>query len=74
MLTAYDKYSLGNSENLWEPIQMQLSKNLKTFSNILLILCNLHQILDILEKMMTLVAYVFSKIHAVKRTLTQMFK
>ena len=32
MLTAYDKYSLGNSENFREPIQMQLSKNLKTFA------------------------------------------
>ena len=31
-MTADDKYSLRNSENLREPIQMQLSKNLKTFS------------------------------------------
>ena len=31
-MTADDKYSLRNSENLWEPIQMQISKNLKTFS------------------------------------------
>ena len=30
-MTADDKYSLGNSENLREPIQMQLYKILKTF-------------------------------------------
>ena len=31
-MTADDKYSFRNSDNLREPIQMQLSKNLKTFS------------------------------------------
>ena len=31
-MTADDKYSPRNSENLPEPIQMQLSKILKTFS------------------------------------------
>ena len=31
-LTADDKYSLRNSEKLREPIQMQLSKILQTFS------------------------------------------
>ena len=30
-LTAYDKYPFCNSENLWQPIQMQLSKKEKTF-------------------------------------------
>ena len=25
-LTAYDKYSLRNDQNLWQTIQMQLSK------------------------------------------------
>ena len=34
-LTADDKYSLRNSENLRQPIKMQLSKNLKTFSQYL---------------------------------------
>ena len=32
-LTADGKYSLCNSENLLEPIQMQLSKNRKFFLN-----------------------------------------
>ena len=31
-LTADDKYSLRNSEKLWEPTQMQLSEILQTFS------------------------------------------
>ena len=31
-LTADDKYSLCNSENFQEPIQMQISKILQTFS------------------------------------------
>ena len=32
ILTAHDKYSLRKSENFREPIQTQLSKNLKSFS------------------------------------------
>ena len=31
-LTADDNYSLPNSENLLQPIQIQLSKNVKTFA------------------------------------------
>ena len=31
-LTTDDKYSLCNRENLWQTIQMQLSKKQKTFS------------------------------------------
>ena len=32
IMTAYDRYSLPNSENLIQPIQMQLSQKQKTFS------------------------------------------
>ena len=32
MLTAHHKYSLQNSDNLPQPIQMQLSKKQKNFS------------------------------------------
>ena len=53
---------------------MQLSENLKTFSNILLNFLNLHQILDIFKKKMTLVAYVFLKLQIVKVMVRQMFK
>ena len=31
-MAADDKYSFGNSNDFLEPIQMQLSKNLNTFS------------------------------------------
>ena len=34
-LAADDKYSLPNSENLWQPIEMQLSKKQKNFFSIL---------------------------------------
>ena len=37
-------------------------------------LCNLHQILKILKRKVTLVAYLFSKLPTVKATVTQMFK
>ena len=36
--TADDKYSLLNRDNLTQPIQMQLTKKLKTFSR--LFFCN----------------------------------
>ena len=32
-LSAVDKYSLANRDNLTQPIQMQLSQKEKTFSN-----------------------------------------
>ena len=44
------------------------------FLNILLNLCNLHQILNISKKKITLVVYIFSKLPTVKGTVTQMFK
>ena len=42
--------------------------------NILLNLCSLYQILNFLEKKMTLLAYVFSKLLTVKNIVTQRFK
>ena len=46
ILTIGDKYSLQNKENLWQPIQMQISKKQKKFLNFLLYFWNLSQILD----------------------------
>ena len=40
-MTANDKYSLRNSKNLPQPIQMQLSRKLKIFLDFLLHICNL---------------------------------
>ena len=61
-MTPDDKYSLPNSENLPQPIQMQLSPKEKTFSDVFLHLSKLQQIFNMLKKEMTLIAYVFSKL------------
>ena len=66
MLTGDQKYSLRNRENLQQFIQMQLSKKQKVFSDFMLYYWNLHETLNILEKKMTLMAYVFPKLRTVK--------
>ena len=45
-LTVNDRYSFRNSRNLPQPIQIQLSKKQKVFSQFFL---NLYQILNILK-------------------------
>ena len=61
-LTVDDKHYLLNRDNLTEPIQMQLSKKQKKFSEIFFEF--LKSILNFkhLPKKMTLIAYVFPKI------------
>ena len=51
-LTADDKYSLYDRENLQQSISMQSSKKQKTLSNLsaFFFFWNLHQILNILKK------------------------
>ena len=73
-MTADDKYSPRNSENLPEPIQMQLSKILKTFSQHFPQLVQSTSTFKDFEKKMTLLAYLFSKLPIAKGTFTQMFK
>ena len=68
-LNALDKYSFRNTKNLLQPIKMDLSKNLKAlFSIFLLNFWNLNKILNIL---MTLLSYVFSKLQTVKCMIRQ---
>ena len=55
-----DDYSLRESENLPQPIQMKLPKKIY-FPNILLKFSNIHEIFNILRKKVTLIAYVFWK-------------
>ena len=71
-LTADDKYSLYNSKNLQQPIEMKLSKKERTFSQY----CTqfLHQILKTLRKKMTLIAYVFPKLWTAKNVVRKMPK
>ena len=56
-LTPNDSYSLRSSENLWQPINLQLSK--KKILNFLPLLWKLHQTLNISNKKMTLIGDVF---------------
>ena len=58
-LTADDKYSLPNRDNLKQSIQMQFSQKKKFLLNFALHFRNLHYILKIFKKKMTLVANVF---------------
>ena len=62
LLTLDDKYSLGNKENLTQPIQTQLSKKRLIFFNFLLHFRNLTLILNNVKRKKTLIAYAFPKL------------
>ena len=61
-LAADKKYPVLNRDNMTIPIQMQLSQKQKTFSNFLLHLLNLDEILNILTKKVTLMHFAISKL------------
>ena len=61
-LSANNRYSVCSRENLPQTVQMQLSKKLKLFFNLLLNFGIIHQILNILKKKMIIIAYVFLKL------------
>ena len=65
-LTADDKYSLLNSENLWQPIQKQLSKKQQTFSDFFASFLKFTSNVEYFEKKMTVIAYVFRKLLTAK--------
>ena len=73
-LTADDKYSLRKSENLRDPIEMQLYNILKTFSQHFAQLVQSTSTFKHFERKIFLLPYVFSKLPTVKGTVTQMFK
>ena len=73
-MTTDAKYSLCNSESLREIIQMILCKSLKTFSQHFAQFLRSTSNFKHYEKKMTLVAFVFSKLHILKGTVTQMFE
>ena len=56
-----NKYCVLTSDILTQPIEMQLSNKLKVFAN-----CFIYQILNILKKMRTLIAYAFAKLWTAK--------
>ena len=66
-LSPDNKYSVLNTENLRQQIQLQLSKKERSFSEFFLLhVWNVHQNLDVLKKDMTLIAYGFPKLLTAK--------
>ena len=65
-LTAVEKYSLHNGENLRQPIQMYLSKKQKCFFKFFALLWNVHQILNSLKRKMSRIVYIFPKLQTMK--------
>ena len=65
-LTADENYPFRYSKDLQFPIQTQISLKKTLFLNILFHLWNLHQILNILEKKMIVIAHVFTKLKTVQ--------
>ena len=62
-MTSVDKCSLPNRDNLMEPIHMQLSQKLKSFSEFFILYFQfLGQILNIFQKKMTLIAFLFLRL------------
>ena len=61
-LTADDKYSLVNRDNLTQPIQMHLSQKQKGFSQYTSIFSKLTLNVEYFQTEMTSIAYVFPKL------------
>ena len=71
-LTADDKYSLLNRDNLMQPIQMQLSLKQKAFSQFLLAFSKSTLNSANFQTKMTLIAYVFRIWQTPKNMITYM--
>ena len=61
-MTADDKYSLPNSENLQQPVHMQLFKQQKIFSQFLAAFLKVISHFQHVPNEMFLIAYVFPKL------------
>ena len=66
-LTADDKYSLLNGENLTQPIQMHLSQKQQTISEFLCHFLKFALNFEHFQKKMTLRAHVFQKLRTPKK-------
>ena len=73
-MSAVDKCSLPTRDNIMQPIHMQLSQKLKTFYSYILHFRNLSEILKILRKKMTLIAYFFLRLQPAKSVVRYMCK
>ena len=74
ILTADDKFSLLNRDNLRQPIQMQLSQKKKHFLNLFLQFWKLDKILNIFNKRMTFIVAVFPTLWTQKNVVNQISK
>ena len=73
-MSAFDKCSLRNRNNLMQPIHMQLSQKLKTFCSFILHFRNLGYILDIFRKKITLIGSLFLRLRPAKSVVRYMCK
>ena len=73
-MTKNENYSLLNSENLPQPVQMQLSKKQKTFSLVFAAFLKTSSNVQYVQKKMTLTAYVFPKLQTAKEVVRNMSK
>ena len=69
-LTADDKYSGRCMQSLPQQFQTSLSRKKKTFSDFLLHFWNVHEIWNILNKEMSLLAYLFPKLLMLRNVAT----
>ena len=74
ILTTDDKYSLLNKDNLTQPIQMQLSKKQKTFSEVFSAFLESTLNFGHFPKKMTLIAYVFPKLQTANNVVREVSK
>ena len=69
ILTVDDNYSVLNRDILTEPFEIEISKKQKPFANHFLNFLNLDQILNILQKKMTLITNLFLKLATSKEAI-----
>ena len=73
-MTVDDKYSLLSRKNLKQPIQMQLFQKQSQFYHLFLYFRNVHSILNIFKKKITLIADVFPKLRTRNNVVRYMCK
>ena len=73
-MSAVDKCSLSNRDNLMQPIHMYLSQKLKNCCSFILHFRNLGKLLDIFRKKMTLIAYLFLRLRPAIKVVRYMCK
>ena len=73
-MSAVCNCSPPNTDNLMQPIHMELSQKVKTFCSFILHFQNLASILDIFRKKMTFIDYLFPRLRPAKSVVRYMCK